>query len=139
MRPGFRTFLYSVLLLVSGCKSDPDTRLEQAFESADLVEIKFVLDGELVEGVKFTYDSTEILNLKSQVLPWSEHTGDCLQEMGRIQFVQGEETVLEVPFNVGGDCNVAWLSGQGGFSFQDSLRLLVIDRFDLVRSIKGKE
>ena len=134
---GIVTAFAAVLLF--GCKSDPNKRLDQAFSQAELIEMKFILNEELVEGVKFTYSSPEeIEQFHSQISTWSEERPDCYSEIGKIQFISEEQEILELQFNVDENCNLAWVSTDGGFSFDDSLRKLIVDRYVLVRSIKAE-
>lgn len=131
-------FLLIGFLAIQSCGGDPQTLLNEAFDQSDLVKVKFVLDNEVVEGIQFTYSTPEeIAHLRTHLNPWVQGISDCQNEIGRMQFLLEEEPILEMSFNVNEQCNLAWLSSDGGFTFSDSLSVLFQNRYFMVRSVKG--
>ena len=130
-------FLFALALIIQACDGNPQQRLDKAFDQADLVKLNFIIDGEIEEGIQFTYSTPEeISELRSQLLEWGSGQTECHDEIGKLRLSFEDELLLELPFNVNEECNTAWLNSEGGFAFDDSLASLIINRYEMVRSIK---
>lgn len=135
--PQITWILFVLALLLQACGGNPQQHLNKAFEQADLVKLNFIIDGEIVEGIQFTYSTPEeIAGLRLNVKDWRSGKTECQDEIGKLRLFFEDEPLLELPFNVNTECNTAWLNSEGGFAFEDSLANLIIDRYEMVRSIK---
>jgi hypothetical protein len=116
--------------------------LNEAISNADRIEMKMLIDGELIEGIKFAYSTEEEkAGLASDLMGLEPARAECLEEIGALVFLKEEKSIAELKFNVNADCALAWFESsmnEQAFGLSDTLAVLLQQRYELVSAVKGQ-
>ena len=129
-------------ILLFSCNADPAQRLNDEVMNADRIEMKILINGELVEGIKFAYSTEEEkFGLLSDLSELKTVNAECLEEIGAFEFFVEDKSTDKLKFNATDDCAFAWFgNGMNGKAFilSDSLNSLLQQRYQMVSAVKGQ-